>query len=119
MPAGLQVELPAVPRADDVLFLVVILQHPGVAVVVERLLDPAVDAALADRALQMGALVVPGDQLAIDLEHADLGSVAGDHLATAVVELVEAPYHVGFHCAVPWEQPFLLDGNLPRSEERR
>ena len=57
----------------------------------------ALAAALAHRPLQMGALVVPGDQLAVDLEHADLGAVAGDHLAAAFLEFVETPYHVRFH----------------------
>src|SRR5215471_17898683 len=94
MLAGLQAELPAVPGAHDVLFLVVVLQHAGVAVLVERFLDLAVDAALAHRALQMGALIVPGDKLAIDLEYADLDAVARDHLATAFGELVEATNHV-------------------------
>src|SRR5690242_10450759 len=81
MLSAFQAELPAVPRTHDVLFLVIILQHAGVAVLVDRLLDPAVDAALAHRPLQMSALVVPGDQLAVDLEDADLGAVAGNHLA--------------------------------------
>src|SRR5215510_4343002 len=92
--AGLQAELPAVPRADDVLLGLAVLQHAGVAVGVDRFLDLAVDAALAHRPLQVGTLVVPGDEFAVDLEHADLGAVAGDHLAAALVELVEPPYHV-------------------------
>src|ERR1700722_5437425 len=99
MLAGLEAEFPAVPRADDVLFALAVLQHAGMSVGVDRFLDLAVDAALAHRSLQVGALVVPGDQLAVDLEHADLGPIAGNHLATAFRKLVEAPYDVGFHRA--------------------
>src|SRR5258707_14666999 len=75
MAAGPQVELPAVPRADDVLALRVVLEHPGLAVVVHRLADLMVDAAPAHRPAPMGALIVPGDQLALDIEDADLGAV--------------------------------------------
>src|ERR1700709_1393125 len=94
---ALQANLPAVPRAHDVLFLFIVVQHAGVAVLVDRLLDPALDPALAHRTLQMSALVVPRDKLAVDLEHADLCSVAGNHLAAAFGKLVDAPDHVGFH----------------------
>src|ERR1700674_2986523 len=68
MAGGPQVELPAVPRAHDVLALRVVLQHAGLAVLVHRLADLMVDAALAHRPAAMGALVIPGDQLAIDIE---------------------------------------------------
>ena len=37
------------------------------------------------------ALVVPGDELAVDLEHADLGAVARHDPAVAVLELVRGP----------------------------
>src|SRR5258708_9294171 len=79
MAAGPQVELPAVPRADDVLAVRVVLQHPGLAVFVNRLADLAVDAALADRPAAMGTLIVPPHQLPIDVEHAEFRAVAGNH----------------------------------------
>src|SRR5260370_23816790 len=41
MAAGPQIELPAVPGADNVLALRVVLQHPGFAVFIHRLADPA------------------------------------------------------------------------------
>jgi hypothetical protein len=36
-------------------------------------------------------LIVPGDELATDLEHADLGTVAGDDLAAALGEFLDPP----------------------------
>src|SRR6266849_1144230 len=97
MAAGPQVELPAVPRTDDVLALRVVLQHPGLAVLVHRLADPVVDAALAHRPAAMGTLIVPGDQIAIDIEDADLGAVAGNHPTLAVRQLADPPHHKGLH----------------------
>src|ERR1700736_4880122 len=114
---ALQAELPAVPRTHDVLFLLVILQHAGVAVLVDRLLDPAVDTALAHRPLQMSALVVPGDKLAVDLEHADLGAVTGNHLAAAFGKLVDAPDHVRFHLERFPGATVLLAANLSNPED--
>src|SRR5260370_13621852 len=70
MAAGPQVELPAVPGADDVLALRVVLQHPGFAVFIHRLADLAVDAAPADRPPAMGTLIVPPAHLPLRLEHA-------------------------------------------------
>src|SRR6266446_451493 len=101
MAAGPQIELPAVPGADDVLALRVVLQHAGFAVFVHRLADPAVDAALADRPAAMGALIVPRDQLAIDIEHADFGAVAGNHPPLTLGQLADPPHNEGFHLSFP------------------
>src|SRR5947209_19938938 len=83
MPPGLQAELIAVPGTDDVLLAVVELQHARALLAVDRLHHPLVDASLADRALPMGALTVPGDHLAIDHESAGFGSLAGHDLPPA------------------------------------
>src|SRR4030081_958970 len=114
---ALQAKLPAVPRAHDVLFLFIVVQHAGVAVLVDRLLDPAGDAALGHRTLQMSALVVPGAAPPPALEHADLGGVAGNHLAAAFGELVDAPDHVGFHLERFPGATVLLVANLSNPED--
>src|SRR5882672_6605967 len=98
MPSGLQVELIAVPGADDVRLVLVELQHPGPLLAVDRLDHPLVDAPLADRALSMRALIVPGDELAIDLEYADLDAIAGHDLPAALGQLVDFSDRVGLHC---------------------
>src|SRR5882724_10078844 len=97
MAAGLQAEFVTVPGTHDVGLVLVELQHPRALLTIERLDDPLVDAPLADRALPMGALIVPGDELAIDLEHADLDAVAGHHLAAAFAELVGFSDRVRLH----------------------
>src|SRR5499427_10815199 len=97
MAAGPQIELPAVPRADDVLALRVVLQRPGFAVLVHRLADLTIDAALAHRSAPMGALIVPRNQLAIDVEDADLGAVAGNHPPLSLGQFVNPSHHEGFH----------------------
>src|ERR1700687_5113586 len=97
MAAGLQAEFVAVPGTHDVGLVLVELQHPRALLTVDRLDDPLVDAPLADRTLPMGALIVPGHELAIDLEHADLGAVAGHHLAAAFGELLDLPDRVRLH----------------------
>src|ERR1700704_2216980 len=84
MPSGLQVELVPVPGADDVRLVLVELEHPGPLLAVDRLDDPLVDAPLADRSLPMRALIVPGDEFAIDLEHTDLDAVARHDLSAAL-----------------------------------
>ena len=58
---------------------------------VDRLDDLLVDAPLANRPAPMRALVIPGDQLAIDHEDADLGAVARNHLALAIREFADLP----------------------------
>jgi hypothetical protein len=99
MTAGPQIELPAVPRADDVLALrVVLLQHSGLAIFVHRLADLMVDTALAHRSAAMGALIVPGHQLALDIEDADFGAIAGNHPPLALRELADPRRHKGLHC---------------------
>src|SRR5712691_1103097 len=105
MAAGPQVELPAVPRADDVLALRVVLQHPGFAVFIHRLADLTVDAALTDRPAAMGALIVPRNELAIDVEDADLGAVAGNHPPLSLGQFVDPPHHEGFHLSFPQRSP--------------
>src|SRR5580704_7601501 len=95
--AGSQVELPPVPRANDVLGSGVVLEHARLAVRVDRLENPLIDAALAHRPAAMCALIIPGDEFAIDHEHADLGAVAGYDPSLAVREFPDAPYHKGFH----------------------
>ena len=82
--AGAQVELPAVPGADDIPVDGVVLQGARLAACVHRLAHPAKDAALTDRPAAMGALIVPGDEFAIDVEDADFGAVAGNDPAVAV-----------------------------------
>src|SRR5882724_10253472 len=100
MPPGLQAELIAVPGTDDVLLALVEMQPARALLAVDRLDHPLVDASLADRALPMGALIVPGDELAIDLEHADLDAVAGHDLAAAFGKLVDSCDRVRLHyCA--------------------
>src|SRR5712671_6641136 len=101
MAAGPQIELPAVPWADDVLALRVVLQHSGFAVFIHRLADLAVDAALADRSAAMGALIVPRNELAIDVEDADFGAVAGNHPPLSLGQLADPPHHEGFHLSFP------------------
>src|SRR5215475_5131786 len=95
--AGPQIELPAMPRADDILALWVVLQHPGFAVLVHRLADLLVDAALTHRPATMGALIVPRDQLAIDVEDADFGAVAGNHAPLSLDQFVNPSNHKVFH----------------------
>src|SRR5262252_9075461 len=97
MAAGPQIELPAVPWADDILALRVVLQHPRFAVLVHRLADLTIDAALAYRPATMGALIVPRNQLAIDVEDADLGAVAGNHPPLSLGQFVNPSHHEGFH----------------------
>src|SRR5262245_46859734 len=93
--AGLEVELVAVPRAHDVGRALVVGERPDRAVVGDRLAHALVDPALADRALPVRALVVPGHEPPVDLEHAHLDAVAGHGPAVAVFELVGAAYEVG------------------------
>src|SRR5262245_3068677 len=98
--SGLQAELVAVPGTDDMQLVLVELQHARALLVVDRLDDPLVDASLAHGAGPMGALIVPGDELAIDLEHADLDAVAGHDLAPALGKLVDSSDRVGLHGCV-------------------
>src|SRR2546430_997721 len=70
MAAGLDVELVAVPWADDVRVGLVEVEHAHPALCVHRLDHPAHDAALAHRAAAMRAPIVPRIELAIDAEHA-------------------------------------------------
>ena len=87
MPAGPQVELVAVPGADDV--------HVGVRpflpaaghVLVEDFLDTGENAPLADRPAHVRAVVLVGIEAVADTEHANLDLAAGDHLAAAILEL--------------------------------
>jgi hypothetical protein len=55
------------------------------------------DATLADRPAAMGALIVPGDQLAADVENADFGAVAGHHPALPLGDLTDSRDHEGLH----------------------
>src|SRR5258707_2490379 len=64
MAAGPQVELPAVPRADDVLALRVVLQHPGLAVFVHQLAGLPATAGLARPPPPPGTFVVPPNGMA-------------------------------------------------------
>jgi hypothetical protein len=41
----------------------------------------------------MGALIVPGDELAIDVEDADFGAVAGNHPPRSHGEFLDPPHH--------------------------
>src|SRR5262249_53933428 len=77
MTAGSQIEFPAVPGADDVLVLGVMLEHASLAVLVHRFADQVVNPSLAHRSAAMGTLIVPGDQFAIDVEDPDFDSVRG------------------------------------------
>src|SRR5260370_24982577 len=97
MAAGLQAELVAVPGADDVRLVLVELQHARALLAVDRFDHPFVDAPLADRSRPMGALIVPGDQLAIDLEHADLDAIAGHDFAAALGKLIDSPDRIRLH----------------------
>src|ERR1700685_2807730 len=97
MVASAQVELPAMPRADDVLALGIVLKHSGLAVGVDRLDDLLVDAALAYGPATVRTPVIPGDELAIDHEDADLCAVARNHLAVAIREFADTPHHIGLH----------------------
>src|SRR5262245_49442191 len=92
--AGLEVELVAVPRAHDVGHALVIGLRPDSTVVGDRLAHALVDPALADRALPVRALVVPGHEPPVDLEHAHLDAVTRHDPAVAVVELVGAAHEV-------------------------
>src|SRR5262252_1016436 len=106
MATGLQIEFPAMPRTDDVLAVRVVLQHPGLAVVVHRLAHPMVDAALAHRPTAMGALIVPGDQLAIDIEDADFSAIAGNYAPLALRQFADPPDHERLH------RSFLISVNV-------
>src|SRR5262249_18605070 len=101
MAAGPQVELPAVPGADDVFAFRVVLQSPGFAVFIHRLADLTVDTALADRPAAMGALIVPRNEFAIDIEAADFSTVAGNHPSLSLSQFVDPPHHEGFHLWFP------------------
>src|SRR5258708_15704968 len=74
MAAGPQIELPAVPGADDVLALRVVLQHAGLAVFVHRLAGLAVDAALADPPPPAGAVIGTPAELPLNHAHTRFGS---------------------------------------------
>src|SRR5258708_8735388 len=113
MAAGPQIELPAVPWADDVLALRVVLQHSGFAVFIHRLADLAVDAALADRPAAMGTLIVPRNEFAIDVEDADFGAVAGNHPPLSLGQLADPPHHEGLHLSLPSTLP-VLDIEVPQ-----
>src|SRR2546423_1705628 len=62
--AGLEIELVAVPRADDIGDVVVVGEFADRAVTGDRLDDAFVDAALAHGSRTMRTFVVPGDKLA-------------------------------------------------------
>src|SRR5579871_7007517 len=85
--ASAQIELPAVPWADDILAHRVVLQGAGLAVGVHRFQHPVKDAALADRPAAMRTLIVPGNQFTADVEDADLSAVAGNHPALPLGDL--------------------------------
>src|SRR5215471_7499102 len=84
MAPGPHVELVAMPGADDVERAVDIVDAEAAALAVEPLLHPLHQAALADRPALMRAVIAPGVERAIDVEHADLHAVDVDHLALAV-----------------------------------
>src|SRR5437660_7211037 len=73
MPAGLDAVFIPVPRADDVFFGRTEAEHPHAAVGCDRFLDARENPSLAHRTAPMGAVIVPGIELAVDLEDADLG----------------------------------------------
>src|SRR5262245_14563040 len=116
MAAGPQIEPSAMPRADDMLALWVVLQHPCFAVLVHRLADLLVDAALTHRPATMGALIVPRDQLAIDVEDADFGAVAGNHAPLSLDQFVNPSNHEGFHSTfIPVQVPSEFESYQGRS----
>src|SRR5215831_10795063 len=120
MAAGPQIELPAMPWADDILALWVVLKHPGFAVLVHRLADLLVDAALTHRPATMGALIVPRDQLAIDVEDADFGAVAGNHAPLSLDQFVNPSNHEGFHSSfIPVQVPSEFESYQGRSGGQR
>src|SRR5579859_3009143 len=124
MVAGLEIELPAVPWVNEVFALGVVLQHACLAVFVDRLTDPLIDAALAHRPATMGALIIPGNELAIYIEHANLGAVAGDHPPLALAEFIDTPDHKRLHATrIPLRfhrsttsDPARIDRLAPRAE---
>src|SRR5262249_19630974 len=96
----------------DILALGIVLEHAGLALRVDRLDDVLVDAPLANRPAPVCAPVIPGDELTIDLEDADLRAVTRDHLALAVRKLIDAPDNIGLH-------PYLLRPAANRSPASR
>jgi hypothetical protein len=97
MAAGAQVKLPAVPRADNIFVVGIVLERARLAVGVNRLAHAVKDAALADRPAAMGALIVPCDQLTIDVEDADLDAVAGNHATLPFRDLPDLCDDEGLH----------------------
>src|ERR1700742_280558 len=87
MPSGLEVELPAVPRTDNVRVAFRPFLSAAGLVVVEHLFDAIEDAALANRSLHMRAPVFIGIELVSQPEDADLEVAARDDFAAAVGEI--------------------------------
>src|ERR1051326_1772757 len=89
MLAGLDVVFVAVPGADDVGVLAVILERAHRAVGRRRLHDALHDPALAHRSAAVSAFVVPSVKFAVDHEDSDLGVAAFEQEAAALPKLFD------------------------------
>lgn len=83
MPAAAQVELPAMPGADQMRRAGDVVDAQATPLRIEPFLDARHQAALADRPALVGAFVAVGQDGAIDPKQADLDFADGDDFASA------------------------------------
>src|SRR5262249_30329725 len=92
MAAGLDVEFPAVPRADDVVLLGG--TQPAAGLVRRKLfLDARDHLALTDRTAVMGARILVGDEAVALPKNSDLERVHPQHAVAPFRELAELAHH--------------------------
>src|SRR3546814_10975877 len=88
MPAGADVELEAVPRADDVHVLLDEAETMAALALVQHLHHPVHHLSLADRPAHMRAVALPGVELVSQTRDADLQLALGPNLLAALGAVV-------------------------------
>jgi hypothetical protein len=100
MRAGLEVVFIAMPRTDDMSVVWMVFHGANSSIACNRLHDAFHNHTLAYRATAVGASIVPGMELSIDLEDADFGVATPDQSALALFELFESAGVIIHHLAV-------------------
>src|SRR5262245_38421394 len=98
MLAGAQIELEAVPRANDVLLRLREAHSEARLVRCDMLLDLGHDLALTDRAAHVRAVVLVGDEIAVEIEHCDLDAADLHHAMRLAVERRDRTEAYFRHC---------------------
>src|SRR5262249_44269439 len=94
--AGLDVEFPAMPRADDVTFFGE-TQPAAPLIRRELFLDPRDHLALTDRAAVVRAIVLVGDKAVAFAKDSELEAVDPQHAVATLGELTELAHHDLIH----------------------